>query len=241
MIHFALLAVLAADPCEFKEGKTLPSIEATVFGGVEFFHSADPKFYQCGKKAGATLFLTWSIGEGGEFKPMEPKKLTSYAERESVPARDLCATPGLKQVQATLKGSGGFEKLDWSSQVVEVFCPKCPWSGADNSLALWTKRPAPEGQFKLDATFEKGWFACAETTGKLELHFFVGATREEVAKAKTPTHKVTGLTGPHVQKSFPAAAICKGKPAWMAYEFSGGGEFKVLPSKGRSFVESPCP
>ncbi len=241
MIHLALLAVLAAEPCEFKAGKTAPSIEATVFGGVEFYHSADPKFYQCAKKAGGTLQLSWALGEGGEFKPLEPKKLTSYAARESVGSRELCATPGLKQVQATLKGEGGMEKLDWSSAVVEVFCPQCPWSGADNSLALWTKRPAPPDSFKLDARFEPGWFACAKPTGTLELHFFAGATREEVRAMKEPTHVVKGLEGPQVKKTFPSAAICKGKPAWLAYEFSGGGEFRVLPSKGRSFAEAPCP
>ncbi|MBX7100442.1 MAG: hypothetical protein K1X89_22175 [Myxococcaceae bacterium] len=242
MLMLALALTLAAEPeaCTFKAPKEPPSIEATVFGGVEFRVSADPAWFRCAKKSGGKLELDWSLGQGGEFAPQPPVALTSYGSRESL--SQLCATPGLKQVQATLKGTGEMSKLDWSSAIIEVFCPKCPWSGADNVLALHTgTRVTPPGTFTIEATFDPGWYACAKPTGALELRFFTGATREEIVKATAPSFVVKGFEGPKVKKTFPNGPICKGKPAWLGYEFAGAGEFGVIPSKGRSIVEGSCP
>src|SRR4051812_47797261 len=195
MLTLPLALVLPPDPaapCVWKEPKEPAKIEATDSTSVEFRISSDPNWFRCAKRAGGKLELIWSVGSGGELTALPPKALTSYGEREPVP--DLCTTPGPKQVQATIKGSGEMQKLDWSSTVVEVFCPKCNWSGDDNMLALHTAGfLTPKGSWTIDATFEPGWYGCAKTGSALELRLFTGATSAEVKKATTPTYVVKGL------------------------------------------------
>lgn len=208
------------------------------FSTVEVKFGSDANWFRCAKKAGATLELIWSVGEGGELVPQPGVKQTSYGGRETV--RDLCKTPGLKQVQAQLKGTGEMEKLDWSSGIIEVYCEKCQWSGDDNSHALHTKALTPPGTYTIDARFDPKWYACAKPGAALELRLFAGATREEVNKATEPTHIVKGLEGPKVKKTFSKTAICKGNPKFVGSEFGGTGEFRVLPPKGRSIQEAQC-
>jgi hypothetical protein len=245
MLDLALLTLLAAEPaaadCPWKEPKQPPKLEATVFGNVEFTISSDPNWFRCAKKAGGKLALTFSVGEAGNLTPMEPKPLTSYSERTGV-GDALCEKPGLKQVQATLKGTGPMEKLDWSSEIVEIYCEKCQWAGDDNMLVLHTKALTPAGTWTLEATFDPGWYACAKKTGgALELRLFTGETAADVKKMTAPTHVVKGLDGTHVKKTFPLTDPCKGKPKYVGYELGGTGEFQVLPAKGRAIQESQCP
>src|SRR6185436_3877197 len=151
MLALTLALTLLADDCAWKDPKEPPKLEATVFGTAEFTMSQDPNGFRCAKKAGGKLQLIWSIGEGGNLLPQEPKPLTSYSERTT--AKDLCAKPGLKQVQATLKGEGAMSKLDWSSPVIELYCPACQWAGDDNMLVLHTRALTPAGSWTLEATF----------------------------------------------------------------------------------------
>jgi hypothetical protein len=242
MLNLALLLILTADAdagCAWKDAKEPPKLVEDILSDAEVTFSFDPTWFRCAKKAGGKLELIWSVGQGGELTPQPGKPQTSYSARETV--RDVCATPGLKQIQASLKGTGEMERLDWSSNTVEVFCPKCQWLGADNHLALHTGGGlTTPGNFTIDATFDPKWYACAKPGTELELRFFTGATREEVAKAKEPTHVVKGLSGPKVKKAFPKGPICKSKPKFIGYEFGGAGEFHVLPAKGRSIQESKC-
>ncbi|MBS1151251.1 MAG: hypothetical protein H6Q89_2949 [Myxococcaceae bacterium] len=240
MLNLALLLVLAADAdagCAWKDSKQPPKLEETG-SGAEVTFSADPSWFRCAKRAGGKLELIWSVGEGGELAPRPPAPQTSYSARETV--RELCSTPGLKQVQAQLKGSGEMEKLDWSSSIVEVYCQKCQWAGDDNILALHTRNLTPPGTWTLEATYDPKWWACAKPGAELEMRVFTGATRDEVSKAREPTHVVKGLGGPRIKKTFPKAAVCKGNPKYVAFEMGGSGEFRVLPAKGRSIQESQC-
>jgi hypothetical protein len=243
MLDLALLMVFTTDPagCVFKEPKEPPKLEATVFHVAELTITNDPEWFRCAKKAGGKLEAIFSLGEGGSLAPVEPKPLTSYGERVTLSHEVICAKPGLKQVQVVLKGSGAMEKLDWSSNVVEIFCPACPWSGADNMLVMITGRPSPPGTWTLEATFDPTWYACAQKSGALELRLFTGDDEAELNKATRPTHVVSGLNGPKVKKVFPDAAPCKGKPKFVAYELGGTGEFQVLPPKGRAIVDAHCP
>ncbi len=242
MINLAFVMLLGADPaaCDWKEPKTPPQLEATVFGSVEFKISSDPSGFRCAKKAGGKLSLTLSVGEAGNLLPQEPKALTSYSEVASVGDK-LCEKPGLKQVQATLKGTGPMEKLDWSSPVVEIFCPACQWAGDDNMLVLHTKGLTPPGTWTLEATFDPTWYACAKKSGALELRLFTAETSADVKKLTQPTHVVKGLEGPKVKKTFALTDPCKGQPKYVGYEMGGTGEFQVLPSKGRAVQEAQCP
>ncbi len=241
MLNLALLLVLSADPtdagCPWKDPKEPPKFEEYM-GGAELKFTSDATWFRCAKKSGGKLEAIWSVGEGGQLTPQPGVPQTSYSGRETV--RELCKTPGLKQVQVALKGSGEMEKLDWSSSILEIYCEKCQWSGDDNMLALHTKALTPPGTYTIDATFDPKWYACAKQGSALELRLFTGATREEVNKAKEPTHVVKGLDGPKVKKAFPKGPICKGNPKYVGVEFGGTGEFRVLPPKGRSIQESQC-
>jgi hypothetical protein len=244
MLDLTLLMMLGADPasCEWKDWKEPPSLEASVLGGVDFKMKADANWFRCAKKAGGKLSLVFSVGAGGNLAPQDPKALTSYSEAASVTGDKLCATPGPKQVQATLKGEGPMQKLDWSSNVVEVYCPACPWAGDDNTLVLHTKALTPPGTWTLEATFDPAWYACAKKTGgALELRLFTGDSAADVNKLTQPTHVVKGLEGPRVKKTFPLTDPCKGKAKYVGYEMGGSGEFGVLPAKGRAVQESQCP
>jgi hypothetical protein len=241
MLNLALVLVLSADPaadCAWKEPKSPPALEVDGTD-VKFKISSDPNWFRCAKKAGGKLNLTFSIGEGGNLLPKEPKPLTSYSEVES--AGDLCATPGQKQVQASLKGTGPMERLDWSSAVVEVFCARCQWAGDDNMLVLHTRSLTPPGTWTLEATFDPTWYACAKKGGALELRLFTADSSAEVKKLTAPTHVVKGLDGPKVKKTFALTDPCKGKPKYVGYELGGTGEFQVLPAKGRAVQEAQCP
>lgn len=241
MLSIALAVVLTADAvpadCVWKDGKQGPALTEDM-GRVEVTYSYDPTWFRCAKKAEGKLELIFSVGEGGNLTPQPGKPMTTYSARESV--RDLCATPGLKQVQAQLKGTGAMEKLEWSSGIVEVYCQKCQWAGDDNMLVLHTKALTPPGTYTIQATFDDKWYACAKDKAQIELRLFTGATREEVKNAKEPTHVVKGVDGPKIKKSFSKAPICKGNPAFVGYEFGGTGEFRVLPAKGRAITESSC-
>lgn len=241
MLTLALAAVLAADAapaeCAWKEGKQAPTLTEDM-GRVEVTYSYDATWFRCAKKSDGKLELIWSVGEGGNFVPQPGKPLTTYSGRESV--RDLCATPGLKQVQAQFKGTGAMEKLEWSSGIVEVYCQKCQWAGDDNMLVLHTKALTPPGQWTIQATFDPKWYACAKDKAQIELRLFAGQTREEVKNAKEPTHVVKGVDGPKIKKAFPKGPICKGNPKFVGYEFGGTGEFRVLPAKGRPIQEAQC-
>jgi hypothetical protein len=240
MLDLALMMMLAADAdCPWKEGKEPPQLEADGTE-VKFKISSDPTWFRCAKKAGGKLNLTFSVGEAGKLLPQDPKPLTSYSEVASVGSK-LCEKPGLKQVQATIKGEGPMSKLDWSSNVVEVYCPACQWAGDDNMLVLHTKALTPPGTWTLEATFDPTWYACAKKTGgALELRLFTGETAADVKKMTAPTH-VVKVDGPKVKKTFPLTDPCKGKPKYVGYEMGGSGEFGVLPAKGRAVEESQCP
>ncbi|MBK7865497.1 MAG: hypothetical protein IPJ65_44240 [Archangiaceae bacterium] len=243
MLTLALTLVVSAAPaaCTYKEPKEPQKIEDNILGGVEFTLRADPEWFRCAKKSGGKLELTWSVGAGGNFETQPPKAITSYGTRESLQDDVICKTPGAKQVQARLEGTGEMEKLAWSSTIVEKFCAKCQWSGDDNMLALHTGgNLSPKGSYTIDATFDPKWYECAKQGAELELRFFTGETAAEVKQATTPTHVVKGLTGPKVKKSFSKAEICKSKPKYLGYEFGGTGELAVLPGKGRAVQEAKC-
>lgn len=234
--------MLAGAPeCPWAEPKDAPHIEKTVFGTVEYKSSFDPKWFNCVKKAGGTLELTWSVGAGGELAPLPPKKLTSYREAISVSYGDICSATGSRQVQATLKGTGGFERLDWSSSIVEMFCTACTWRSGDFSLALFTRALTPAGTWTLDIGFDEEWLTCAKKSGALEVHFFLGDSAADVRSAKQPSHVVKLDATKRTKKTFPSADLCKGKPKYVGYELTGTGEFQELASKlGRSAQESEC-
>lgn len=241
MLNLAIALLLTADAdggCAWKDGKAGPAI-ADNGGSVEVTYSYDPNWFRCAKKAGGKLELTWSVGEAGQLAPKPGVPLTTYSTRESV--RDLCSTPGLKQVQAQLKGTGEMERLDWSSGIVEVYCEKCQWAGDDNMLVLHTKALTPAGTYTVEATYDPKWYACAKPGSKMELRLFTGNTREEVSKAKEPTHVVKDVDGVKIKKTFPKGPICKGNPKYVGYEFGGTGEFRVLPAKGRAITDAQCP
>jgi hypothetical protein len=236
-----LVGADAPAPCVFKEPKEPQKIEANILGGVEFTVRADPDWFRCARKSGGKLELVWSLGTGGKLDAQPAKAITSYSTRESLADAVICATVGPRQVQAQLKGTGEMEKLDWSSTIVETFCPRCPWSGDDNMLALHTGGSlTPKGSYTIDATFDPTWYDCAKKGSVLELRFFTADTAADVKKATTPSHVVKGLDGPKVKKSFSSADICKGKPKYLGYEFGGTGEFAVLPGKGRAVQEAKC-
>ena len=244
MLGIALALLLSADPdggCPWKEPKGPPRIEATVFDTVEFTLSVDPRWFQCARKAGGTLELVWAVGTGGELLPEAPQRLTSYGTSTSLAHGKICTVAGPRQVQATLRGTGELARLDWSSAIVERYCPACPWTNADGSLALFTRARTAPGTWTLEAGFNEGWMACARKTGALELRLFPGASRREALEATVPSHVVKLEPGTRVKKQFAIADFCKGRPAWVGYELAGTGEFQVLPAKGRAVQEAQCP
>lgn len=253
MLTLALALTLAAEPegaCPWKDPKNPGKTEIYMDHSVVFTTASDAKWFQCAKKAGGTLELVWSVGTGGELAPQPAVPLKSYSTREQT--KDLCATPGLKQVQAQITGTGEMAKLNWSSGIVELYCPKCQWSGDDNSMAMFTSprldNKTPKGTWTMEAKFDAKWWACAKPGNELELQFFTGETMDEVKAATKPSHIVKGLGGPKVDKTFPVAAICKDRPKFIGHHFSGAGEFRVLEGRTRqnravvdTYGKSICP
>jgi hypothetical protein len=65
MLSLLLPLALSAAPtsCDFKDYKQPPTWEVERREGARVKFSADPKFFQCAKKAGGTLELVWRMGE----------------------------------------------------------------------------------------------------------------------------------------------------------------------------------
>ena len=205
---------------------------------MDLKYSFDPNWFRCAQKAGGRLELIWSVGQGGPLAARAPIEVTTPSAR--VPVKELCATPGRKQVQVDLKGSGPMERLDWGSSIVEAYCATCQWPGGD-TMALRTKAPTPPGTWTLVATFDPKWYACAKPGSTLELRIFTGASREDAKNATEPVLVVKELEGPKVKRTFPSAPVCYRKPKFVGVDFAGTGELRVLALKGRQVYESPCP
>jgi hypothetical protein len=243
VLTLALALATAATACEFKEGKQPPSFEVERFEGAHLKFSADPKWFQCTKRAGGTLQLTFSVSDGETTTELKPKKLTSYSENEGIYRREICASgPGIKKVQAKLKGEGGMEPLNFTSEPGEVYCERCEFASGDNMFVLHTSEGhlTPRGMLTIEGTLDKRWFECAREGSTLELWLYAADTRLEAQEGKEPTHKVQGLEAQHYKKAFSKARICKEKPKFLGYELHGTGEFERLNGMGRGVTELRC-
>ncbi len=242
-----LLAVLAAAPapaCEYKEAKKPPQYEVELFGGAELRFSADPKWFNCRKKAGDTLEVVFSAGEGEALQPIATKSIRSYGLREAVFQRDLCASgPGMKKVRAEIRGTGELARLAWTSEVGEVFCPRCEFRSYDNMFVLHSPGTliSPKGMYTIEGTLDERWFECAKKGSTLELYLFAAPTQVEAREMKEPTHRVRGLESKHYKKAIPQKDLCRSKPKWIGYELHGTGEFTRLNRQGRGAIEAKCP
>ncbi|WP_224248220.1 hypothetical protein [Hyalangium gracile] len=232
----------AAD-CEWKPPREPPTFTMESWRGAELAFEADPKWFQCAKKAGGTLSLQFTVSSEREQRVLLSRLSSSYGARERLYPKQICEEgPGTKTVQATLVGKGPLERLSFTSPPAEYYCPRCELVNRLESLALHTDRAiTPAGMYTLQATVNEAWHKCAREGSTLELWLYAVPTRLEAEQLKEPTHKIVGLEGsPRIKKSFARAPICKGGDVqWIGYELRGTGEMQLL-NEGRGVVEARC-
>jgi hypothetical protein len=232
------LALAQGKECVWKELRQAPKFVADDGNAVLTLQS-DPNWWRCAEKAGGELFVEFNVGQGGVMTPEPAEQIDVWDGRKVMLKRKLCARgSGTWQVQATLTGKGPMERLAFTSTVLETFCPKCEWSGADNMFVLHTGGLTAPGMFTLDATLDPGWHKCAKPGSTLSLYLFTSDDHDKVRDMKEPTHVVKGLEGsPRVKKAFPKGPVCQGKPKYLGYEFHGTGEMQVINTQGRGITE----
>src|SRR5690606_29944683 len=151
--------------------------------------------------------------------------------RESLGYKQLCATgPGAKKIRAEIRGTGELEKLNWTSEIGELYCERCEFRGYDNMLVLHSPGThlSPQGVYTIEGTLDGRWFECAREGSTLSLHVYAAQTQLEAREMKEPTHRIRGLESKHFKKRIDQKTLCKGKPKWLGYELHGTGEFTVL-------------
>ena len=100
----ATLSLPAAAECPWAEPKEKPVFTMDRHSGAELKFKADPKWFQCAKKAGGTLQATFEItSEDGKATPPVTRKVSSYSAREAVGGRSCRGASGH---QMTLLQSG---------------------------------------------------------------------------------------------------------------------------------------
>jgi hypothetical protein len=134
------------------------------------------------------------------------------------------------------------ERLAYQSEVLETFCARCPWRGADNMLALLMRRGgARRGKATLVSKVDPQWHRCAKPGSTLEMLFFTGESREEVRQAKEPAFVLKGLERrARFRKTIPLRRLCKGAPSYVGYEYRGTGEMQTINGRGRSLQALHC-
>lgn len=243
LVAAAFLPRTASAECPWVEPKEAPVFSVARHFGGELKFRADPKWFQCAKKAGGELTVTFEVAEGeGEFTPVVTRQVRSYSARETIGSRDVCkAGPGEKRVRVSMKGTGELAKLAFAADPVAWYCPRCRMASGDNSLVIHTSDRSsltPKGMFTLQGNVDEKWHACARLGSKLELRLYAGDSRDEVLNAVEPTHVVRGLeTSARWKKAFDRRPICKTGAKFLGYELWGSGEMSELNYQGRSVQE----
>jgi hypothetical protein len=244
MLSLAAALLLAAGSdasCDYRPPKEPPAFTVEILAGPTVKYTQDPKWFQCGKRAGGTVHIVFSV----DGQDLPPKKLTSYGENESLSMKQICAGgPGPKKVKAKLVGAGALEQVSWTAEnEAEVYCERCEYRGDDNMFVLHTPgrgNLTPAGMYTIEGTLDPEWFECAKEGSTLELWIYAAETRVEAQESKEPTHKIRGLESKHYKKAFAKKPICKDKPKWLGYELHGTGEFQRLNGQGRGVSEARC-
>jgi hypothetical protein len=241
LIAYGSCAAAFAEECPWLDGKEPPTLEVRD-GRVSFRAKYHPAWFRCAKKAGGTLVVRVFTGSGGKLKLLRARPARSYSVWADVGHRDLCGQdPPENQARIELEGTGAMGRLSYKSDLAEVFCPRCTWRRSEATFALIPKR---RGGATLRARLPSEWHSCArEAGGTLTLLFFTGETREEVRSAVEPTFVIRGLERSHkIKKKISRRRLCRGSPAYLAYEFRGTGEMQVAAkSFGRGVTQLRCP
>ncbi|MDY7232275.1 hypothetical protein [Hyalangium rubrum] len=232
----------AAD-CEWKPPKEPPTFSLVAWRGAELSFSADPKWFNCAKKAGGELAAQFIVSGENEKRIVPARRpITSFSAREMLSLKDICAQgPGPKTVQVTLVGKGQLARLDFTSEPAQHYCPRCELGRGIESFVLHTDQAmTPKGMYTFEATVNESWHKCAREGSTLELWLYAAPTRLEAEQLKEPTHKIAGLEhSPRIKKSFARTPICEGGVQWLGYELRGTGELQ-LAHEGRGVIEARC-
>ncbi|HYH97346.1 hypothetical protein [Hyalangium sp.] len=240
---FAVHGTAWAADCEWKAPQKPPIFTLERWGGARFSFTADPRWFQCAKKAGGTLSLQFTVSGENEQRSLPPRSMTSYSDAAGLSFKEICEQgPGDKTVQATLVGKGQLARLDFTSQQAHYYCSRCDEGRRLETFVLFTDpQLTPTGMYTFQAKVDEAWHKCAREGSTLELWLYAAPTRLEAQEMKEPTHKVAGLeSSPTIKKSFARAPICQDGVQWLGYELRGTGELQLL-YEGRAVGEARCP